>query len=297
MFEDLRLALRELENSVQFSSTRAQLLRDLRGLNFLDFSRILWSMPSNDFPKVSSLLPSMPTVEVQAQWTGASGLELLQPSADFVRNVVSTFHELCEGSLGEQRILDFGCGWGRLARLFCYFVNESDLYGVDPWDRSIELCKQHGLEENFYLSDYLPTVLPTGDIKFGLIYGFSVFTHLSQRAAIAALNLMTHHLTEGGLIVITVRPIDYWDIDEGAKREEAVNRLKDLHRSTGFAFLPHNRGPIAGEVTYGDTSMTVSWLSESFPDLEIVRTDSSLSDPHQTYVYMKRKTTNFPLKV
>ena len=41
MFEDLRLALRELENAAQFSSTRAQLLRDLRGFNFLDFSRIL----------------------------------------------------------------------------------------------------------------------------------------------------------------------------------------------------------------------------------------------------------------
>ena len=47
-------------------------------------------------------------------------------------------------SVDEFSVLDFGCGYGRLARLFYYYIKQDNFYGVDPWDRSINECLDNG---------------------------------------------------------------------------------------------------------------------------------------------------------
>ena len=122
-------------------------------------------MPDREFPTLSKALPRMATAEVQTQWTGSSGLTLLKQSCNFVRSAAYHFNRLTSRPLDGSAILDYGCGYGRLARLMYYFSDPARLYGVDPWERSIAICHDCGLGENFRVSDYLPKDLPVGAKK------------------------------------------------------------------------------------------------------------------------------------
>ena len=183
-------------------------------------------------------------------------------------------------------MLDFGCGYGRLARLMYYFTDPENLFGVDPWDRSIEICRADGLGENFRQSEYLPDSLPVLRTDFDFIYAFSVFTHLSRRAAERALDVCRRNIAADGVMLITIRPAEYWDLDASIHGLADTSQLRAAHRRTGFAFSPHHRSAVDGDVTYGDASMTIAWLADTFPRWRIKMVDRSLEDPYQIYVFL-----------
>ena len=270
-------------------TTRGQVIGELRKLGLTDFGLFLNSLPSQQFPKLSHLLPKMAESEVQINWTGSSGTTLLQQSIDFVRATSVGFSLHSQLQMSGAKVLDYGCGWGRLARLMYFFVEEENLFGLDPWDRSIDICRRDGFGPNFLVSDYLPNDLPVHDNKFDLIYAFSVFTHLSERATVTNLNVLRRYLSGDGLLVITIRPEEYWKVDPNATKTKSSDRLILLHESRGFAFQPHEREAVDGDITYGDTSMSLEWIGDTFPDLEVVGTDVSISDPTQRIVFLKNR--------
>ena len=275
--------LYRIENSIRDSTSLDKLFEDLRCcLGLDDFGTLLWSMPNTAYPEMLKILPKMATDEVQRNWTGNSGTHLLKQTISFVRSVAHNFCKFYGNTLDNQSILDFGCGYGRIARLMYYFTSSDNLFGVDPWDKSIEICHSDGLpERNFLLSDYLRVDLPTGDRKFALIYAFSVFTHLSKRATITAIETLLRHLESRGLLVIKIRPVEYWNVDGNAKQLSLVDQQISLHQENGFSFLPHSRPPVDGDITYGSTSMSLNWLKATFPKAEILGVDRSLNDPLQ----------------
>ena len=281
--------LYKIENSLRYSTSRDELFEQLRYcLGLDDFGMLLWSMPNMAYPKMSKILPKMATNEVQLSWTGSLGIDLLTKTTAFVRSVAHNFCKFSGTTLDNKSILDFGCGYGRIARLMYYFTNSENFFGVDPWDRSIEICRSDGLERNFLLSDYLPVDLPTGSRKFSLIYAFSVFTHLSERATVRSIETLLQHLESSGLLVITIRPVEYWNIDQNARQLGVVDQQISLHKQNGFSFLPHPRPAVDGDITYGDTSMSLNWIKATFPKAKIVGVDRSLSDPFQVYVFLRR---------
>jgi len=281
--------LKKIESDINGSSSQDELFGRLRSLGLNDFALFLLSLPNPDYPKMSKILPRMASDEVQRNWTGNSGRDLLKQTLDFVRSIAYAFSKYTGQTLDNKSILDFGCGYGRIARLMYYFTNSDNFFGVDPWDKSIEICNADGLRTNFLLSDYLPTELPTGKRKFSMIYAFSVFTHLSEKATRLSLGTLLRHLDPNGLLIITIRPVEYWNSDENVNSlgVAVVDKQLSLHDQTGFSFLPHNRAPVGDDITYGDTSMTLDWIKKTFPNAEILGTDRSLNDPYQIYVYMR----------
>ncbi|MCF7977244.1 MAG: class I SAM-dependent methyltransferase [Chromatiaceae bacterium] len=283
-------ALQTIEKSISSETTQTQLLHQLRRFGLGDFGLILLSMPNPDYPQISRHLPRMASEEIQRNWTGSCGVELLTQTTEFVRAVADNYCRLTGDSLEGKEVLDFGCGYGRIARLMYFFTNPENIYGVDPWDESISICRADGFtEDHFLISEYLPTELPTGEKCFDLIYAFSVFTHLSERSAALSLRILLHHVKPGGLLVITIRPVEYWNHDQHAVSQNKVNEQIELHNSSGFSFLPHNRPPIDGDITYGDTSMDLSWLENAVPEAEILGMDRSLRDVFQRYIFLKRR--------
>jgi SAM-dependent methyltransferase len=245
------------------------------------------SMPDAKYESLSSLLPRMAPDEIQDNWTGAHGYSLLRQTLDFVRSVNFNFADITKRSLRQAQILDFGCGYGRIARLMYYFTAPNRLFCVDPWDESIRLCKECNMLGNFFISDYVLRSLPFENRDFDLIYCFSVFTHLSEKTATAALQTLRRYVAPGGLLVLTVRPEEYWtaaQLDSSCVRSR--QEILREHREKGFAFVPHRRAPIEGEVTYGDTSFTISWLVRSFPMWRFVTYDRSLDDPLQVVLFL-----------
>ena len=287
----LRRALRRAERSLTGDATMQQALDSLQALSLDDFAAFLWSMPDSDHPRLSRALPPMAPAETQERWTGASGARLLSQSVDFARLMMDFAEQQTGRPLGGARVLDYGCGYGRFARLLTHRVQVADYYGVDPWQPSIDACRAAGLGDNVQLSSYLPGSLPVESGTFDLAFAFSVFTHLSERATTCALPLLVDSLKPDGALVITIRPTTYWDVDQRTAGTPLAGEMKAQHSETGFAFLPQGGPTVDGDITYGDTSMSLQWLVSRAPGAEIVSTRVSVSDPHQLCVMMRRRTS------
>ena len=122
--------------------------------------------------------------------------------------------------------------------------------------------------------------------SFDFIYSFSVFTHLNEQAARQCLTTLSNYLDPGGVIVITIRPYEFWAQEthvSGILRTLEIDTysLVARHQSGGFVFVPS--GGI-GQSTYGDSSFKAEWISKNLPQLKIVFLDYSLNDPSQLYV-------------
>jgi len=284
MLEYAKEIMRALENNHEVT-TRQDAIAGLRKLSMDEFGLILLCMPDPEYPKLSGLLPAMASDEVQRSWTGNHGLALLKETTAFVRALSYNYTRVTGRSLDDATVLDFGCGYGRIAQLLYYFTGEEQIFGVDPRKQSIELCRESGLSTNFMVSDYLPVSLPVGTAKFDLIYAFSVFTHLSRRAMMTSLNTLRQYIADDGLLAMTIRPVEYWGHDSHTSPEQK-EALVIRHRKEGFAFNPHNWEPIDGDVTYGDSSMSLDWIAVAFPDWTIKATDRCLNDHLQRYVFL-----------
>ena len=200
--------LQEIETDAKVT-TRQEAVRRLRVLGLDDFGLVLFFSPLRQYPKLSGLLPRMADEKIQMIWTGNTGVALLNQTTPFVRSLSHNFANIAGRSLTGARILDFGCGYGRIARLMYYFSDEDAVYGCDPWSESIDVCRGNGLGENFRLSQYRAHDLPVGDVTFDVIFAFSVFTHLSERTCIEALNTLRKYVVPKGMLAITVRPVEY----------------------------------------------------------------------------------------
>jgi len=244
------------------------------------------------FPNLLNWLPLMPSKDIQQSWTGNTDHALVKQSVNFIKTAIGIYHEHSDKPINQGNILDFGCGWGRMIRLLYKYVPFNNIYGVDPWDKSIEICKECNLHGNIFLSEYIPRTLPIPITKkFDLIISFSVFTHLSEKVAKIAADTLQNYLTDNGVIAVTIRPREYWHVhfnnDNVYKKE--VNELVRLHDKRGFAFRPHNREKIEGEVTFGDTSMSIEFLGNIFAGLDIVNTEwTKVLDPYQLIVFLKK---------
>jgi len=257
-------------------------LDKLRQLCLDDFGEFFISLPNPAYPALSRLLPPMASAEVQKNWTGASGGQLLMQTASFVRQLENNYTRYVGKPLAGARILDFGCGYGRIFRMLYYYAYPKDLWGIDAWQKSLDLCKQANLPGNFALSDAVPQTLPVGDRKFDLIFSLSVFTHLSPKATEACLSAIRHHIDDRGLLVATVRPIEFWSYIEQVRDQKIAQRMREMHIKEGFAYIPHNGAE--GE-TYGDSSISFEYFSR--PGWKMLGYDRSLIDPYQVSIILQ----------
>jgi len=256
------------------------------------FGRIQIDRPKS-YPNLMRFLAKMPSTDVQINWTGSHDHTLMTMSLAFMKTIVSTYHEISTKPLNQSTVLDFGCGWGRMLRLLSKYVPSNNLYGVDPWDQSINICNQTGVKANLFISDYLPRTLPTPkNQKFDFIFAFSVFTHLSEKATNLCASTLRDYLNDDGLLAITIRPHEYWNFmlkhSPNAVTKNETMELINYHKTNGFAFTPHNIEKIEGDITYGDTSMTLDYIRNNFKGLEIERVEVNEVDLYQVIVFLKK---------
>jgi 2-polyprenyl-3-methyl-5-hydroxy-6-metoxy-1,4-benzoquinol methylase len=267
-------------------ASESDLFAALRRLPVDTVGALLMEIP-DQYPALRKYLPSMAPNAVQDLWTGSHGLELLAQTCGFVRSVREGYFTHTGRPLANVPTLDFGCGWGRILRVMLALVGPENLFGCDPWIKSLEACDGHNIRANIALSEYLPVDLPFPGRKFTLIYAFSVYTHLSEKAMNIALAASRKHIADDGLMVITIRPAQYWDRHSVAYGVSDVEQQKRDHAERGFAFIPHDREAVGDEITYGDTSVSTDYIEKHWKDWQLVGTDRLLLDPTQTIVFLK----------
>jgi hypothetical protein len=111
-------------------------------------------------------------------------------------------------SLATASVLDFGCGWGRLTRYLARDVTPGRLYGCDPNDGILDVCRASRVPATLAHSDFRPRRLPF-DRRFDLAFAFSVFTHLSEAEHERCLRVLHAALEPEGVLIVTIRPPAY----------------------------------------------------------------------------------------
>jgi len=291
MQKEIKNLLTNLDKKIP-SLDANEIIKEFEKIPLVIFGRIQINRPP-EYPNLCNWFAHMPPSELQSIWNGSSDQQLMSQSLTLIKTILNTYNSFSEKSLKDSLFLDFGCGWGRLIRLMNKYIPENQIYGVDPWEKSIALCREKKVRANFYVSDYIPRDLPTPEgLKFDFIMSHSVYTHLSEKVTKISIETLKNHLTESGILAITIRPLEYWNYkfknNNSSMSEDEILRLKEDHNNNGFAFYPHNKTPIEGEVTYGDTSMTLDYINKNFSGLEVIGVEYNEGDSLQLIVFLKK---------
>ena len=148
-------------------------------------------------------LPAVPPFEFQRRFNVATdSVSNLAIGHQAYRAIVDALRDL-ERPLGsESRILDFGCGWGRVARFFLHDVRGENLFGIDIYPPAIESCRQSFTSGTFRVNDRRPPSGFEAD-AFDLVYAVSVFSHLPEPLHLCWLEEIARVLRPGGVLVAT----------------------------------------------------------------------------------------------
>jgi SAM-dependent methyltransferase len=118
------------------------------------------------------------------------------------------------GGLG--RILDFGCGCGRVIRHWPAFT-QAELRGCDYNPHLVAWCAQNLPFAEFRANDLEPP-LPYEDDSFDFVYALSIFTHLDADLHLAWIEELTRVVKPGGLLLPTFHGrsrVEYMRAHEG----------------------------------------------------------------------------------
>jgi len=94
---------------------------------------------------------------------------------------------------------------------------------------------------------------------------------------------LRRYIADDGVLLITVRPKQYWQVHGDA----VADRMMAEHDQKGFAFVPSNRPPIDGDVTFGDTSISVDYISANFPRWPLVNQHCNSIDRYQLLLFLR----------
>jgi SAM-dependent methyltransferase len=127
----------------------------------------------------------------------------LRSGEDHVQTMLGALAEAKAPITSGQRILDFGCGAGRMIRWLTPLASDNEIWGCDIRARHILWCSEHMSPPfRFFTNTTLPH-LPFEDDSFDVIYAGSVFTHISDLADAWILELR-RTLKPGGHLYATV---------------------------------------------------------------------------------------------
>jgi SAM-dependent methyltransferase len=266
-----------------------------RGLDD-DVWALLLSKEFACYPNILAFLPDVPDPAVQQLWNGTSGIELAAQGSAFYTKVKARFGEHAQRPLADARVLDFGCGWGRLTRFFARDVAPGSLLGCDPVQGIVDACRRSRVPARFERSEFVPERLPFED-EFTLAFAFSVFTHLSEPAHLACLRALHGSLAPDALLILTIRPTGY--LSSSAELRQALESFGGypaLRRGDPlYLFAPHEADAghpqYGGEAMhYGETVVMLEYVRQRWSDMfELVEVDFLISDPQQVMVTLRAR--------
>ncbi len=212
--------------------------------------------------------------------------------------LTKTYLEACGGNFNlGTRVLDVGVGWGRNYRWILRDLPASNIVGIDVDPKAIQTCRGAMPYGNFRL------VAPTDDYpidggKYDIVIAYSVFSHLSERAATSVLNAIHRVLKQNAIVALTTfrcAHIDVWSQQtEVAVYGELLasadfNRIEWWERATEGQHLYLQTGggdPSRPAESYGEAVVPKGWF-ERQSGFRLVSFERRKDLP-QSYVVLQR---------
>jgi SAM-dependent methyltransferase len=240
---------------------------------------------------LGATLPPLPPEQLQRDWCGNSGIPLAQQSADFYHLVKAVYLTHGRRPLADSRLLDFGCGWARLTRLFGKDLPADRIFGCDSDAQILEWCRE--VPGTFRQSESRPRRLPF-DERFDLAFAFSVFTHLGPGTHNDALSALHRALDAEGVLIVTIRPRGFLEIRGGelARLPEAsLQEYLQRYDAGEFVHHPYNLPLAEGEVPYGEALIPLAYIRKHWTDRFEILDEPALyaSDPYQQMLVLRKR--------
>lgn len=157
-----------------------------------------------------------------------------------------------------KRVLDFGCGCGRVIR-HLYAMTGARFHGSDYNPQLIEWCKRNLRFAQFEVNGLSPPLAYAKE-QFDLVYSLSVFTHLPENLQLAWMSELSRVLRPGGHLLMTTHGESFLPfMSEEARRTFRSGQLVVLERGAAGSnpfFTAHPPGFVKAHLP---------------PDLDIVR--------------------------
>ena len=225
-------------------------------------------------------LPGFPDEAFQKASVGSSGEQALREAMGFYQDIKHHAAQL-RTPVGTSTVLvDFGAGWGRLLRFFMKDIPSSQLIGLDVDPLMVDWCKRTNIAAHSTLVDALPPA-PLPDACADIITAYSVFSHLSEKAATAWMQEFARILRPGGIVVATTQARGFIDfcaqlretLPKNAPQKNAwheklalsfTNRQQSLrdYDEGKFLFSPTGGGEARPSSFYGEAIIPQRFMEE-----------------------------------
>jgi glycosyltransferase involved in cell wall biosynthesis/SAM-dependent methyltransferase len=230
-------------------------------------------------------LPRFPPDELQRQFGGSAGEHTLREAFNFYRVIKCYASRLGRPLTYDSRILDFGCGWGRISRFFLKEVGADNLYGIDVDPSVIEICKTTFSYGNYTVVDpYPPSEFHSESID--LIYAYSVFSHLAEPIHIKWVEEFSRILKPGGLLIVSTQGRSFIEFCGSLRGQESYDHpwYEALARSfidtnaalkaydTGeFLYSPTGGGNARPSTVYGEAVIPRAYIEREWTKFLVFR--------------------------
>jgi len=184
-----------------------------------------WYLDHANGKQARSLPPALMRYRVGESLSPESFLKVGQGCA---RHVIDHFARAGIAPVAGMKVLDFGCGCGRILRWLLDDYPGVEFHGVDTDPDAVRWCESHLPGGHFSAGSPEPP-LPYPDAYFRAVYAFSVFTHLDAVFQDLWLKELKRILNPDGVLLITVHGAAAARIlDEEGRRALAAAGI--LHR-------------------------------------------------------------------
>jgi SAM-dependent methyltransferase len=248
-------------------------------------------------------MPSFPPQEYQSEFTGSFDEQAIREAWAFYIFMANKRKQYGLKLGIRTEVLDFGCGWGRFARMFLHDVPADNIWCADIKDSAIAMCQSTGVPGRLIKIDPMPpSELPSA--QFDTAFAYSVFSHLSPIAHTAWKEEFARVTKPGALVFITIQARWFLDMcQELRDNPEQVTAQWYQHLSKAFvdhedALVRYERGeflyvrdPKAPmNPHYGDAVVPFSWIESTWSDVfELLEFVADRSLFEQSLVVMRRR--------
>jgi trans-aconitate methyltransferase len=246
---------------------------------------------------------TFPDAALQAMIVGSSNEQALREAGNFYKHVKGHYAAAMGRPLTDARILDFGIGWGRIARFFARDVPYGNVHGVDVMPLMVDVCRRCMVPATAAVTESRGET-PYRDKYFDLVYAYSVFTHLPEHMCVHWLNQLYRIMQPGALLIMTVEPPRFIDFCRSIKGgdelsiwhqylRDCIAKMPDAEKSAAngdLVYIPTGGGPALPPDVYGDTIIPDGYIQKHWnTQFEVVE---YLDDPArfwQAVVVLRRK--------
>ena len=246
--------------------------------------------------------PRFPHSRVQIEFNGAADEEAMLRAHGFWRVLEAYAKALGRPLTGNSQVLDIGCGWGLIARLFAKDVHPAGIQGVDVMPSAINICRALGVPGTFTLTEP-GEPLPFPDGHFTAITASSVLTHLPEKVATKLVAEMSRVAASGCVMAFTVEDRSFlekigWDnLEYHGDRWVRLSRYKDNlptllknYDKGQYTYLVTNDDPDLTSDFYGDAVVPRAWMNKHWrKHVEIVEVVAAQEPVYQAIVIARKK--------